>query len=127
MTRRVPELSLKAFSQGADAERAAFSTELMRGLKDYGFIVLRDHDVPIDLLDRAYAATAEVFALPEEAKRRYSASNTPRIPGSLISRSSGRSAMRPRPARPSTSPSPTTSGPRRSRPSAPKSPPCLIG
>lgn len=73
MTRRVPELSLKAFTQGTDAQRAAFSAELMRGLKDYGFIVLRDHDVPIDLLSRAYAATAEVFALPEEAKRRYAA------------------------------------------------------
>lgn len=73
MTRAVPELSLADFNDGSTPVRAAFSAELMRGLQDYGFIVLRDHGVPIDLLERAYETTEQVFALPEAAKRRYAA------------------------------------------------------
>ena len=73
MKRAVPELSLRDFTQGDVTARAAFSHALMRGLQDYGFVVIRDHEVPIDLLDQAYAATAEVFALPEAAKQRYAA------------------------------------------------------
>lgn len=73
MTRAVPELSLRDFTEGSPDARTAFSAELMRGLQDYGFIVLRDHGVPETLLDAAYAAAEDVFALPEEAKQRYAA------------------------------------------------------
>lgn len=73
MTRAVPELSLADFNNGSIEARAAFSAELMRGLQDYGFIILRDHEIPASLLDKAYAATESVFALPEPSKRRYAA------------------------------------------------------
>lgn len=73
MTRHVPELSLKAFTQGDAAARAAFSDALMAGLQDYGFIILKDHDVPISLLDRAYGMAEQVFALDDAEKRRYAA------------------------------------------------------
>lgn len=69
----VPTLSLKAFTQGAPAERAAFSDALMAGLQDYGFIILADHGVPEDLLEAAYAHSAEVFDLPYVTKRHYAA------------------------------------------------------
>jgi len=71
MTRSVPELSLKAFTEGDAAARAAFSTDLMHGLMDYGFIILADHGVQPELLARAYAESAGLFALPETEKRRY--------------------------------------------------------
>lgn len=73
MTRAVPELSLAAFNDGSSQARAAFSAELMRGLQDYGFVVLRDHGVPTNLLDAAYAEAEAVFALPDAAKQRYAA------------------------------------------------------
>lgn len=73
MTRHVPELSLKAFTQGDAATRAAFSDALMAGLQDYGFIILKDHDVPVSLLDRAYGMAEQVFALDDAEKRRYAA------------------------------------------------------
>ena len=69
----VPTLSLKAFTEGAPAEREAFSDALMQGLQDYGFIILADHGVPADLLEAAYAQSAELFALPEATKRQYAA------------------------------------------------------
>lgn len=69
----VPTLSLKAFTQGAPAERAAFSDALMAGLQDYGFIILADHGVPEELLEAAYEHSAEVFELPYVTKRHYAA------------------------------------------------------
>lgn len=73
MTRAVPELSLAVFNEGSMQARAAFSAELMRGLQDYGFVILRDHGISTSLLDQAYAAAEAVFALPEATKRTYAA------------------------------------------------------
>ncbi|HYE45839.1 MAG TPA: 2-oxoglutarate and iron-dependent oxygenase domain-containing protein [Caulobacter sp.] len=73
MTKRVPELSLKAYTHGDAASRAAFSEDLFRGLKAYGFFTLTDHNVSAELLERAYDLAARLFDLPEAAKRRYAA------------------------------------------------------
>lgn len=73
MTKSVPELSLKAFTEGDAAAREAFSADLMRGLQDYGFIILKDHGVPLDLLTRAYGEAEDLFALDEATKRKYAA------------------------------------------------------
>ena len=69
----VPTLSLNAFTQGSPGDRAAFSDALMRGLQQYGFIILADHGVSEDLLEHAYQHAQEVFALPYAAKRHYAA------------------------------------------------------
>lgn len=69
--RKVPELSLRQFTNGGETARAAFSEALSAGLRDYGFIVLVDHNVPESLLNDAYARAVEVFALPESEKRKY--------------------------------------------------------
>jgi len=69
MSASVPELSLKSFTEGDAASRAAFSRDLMAGLKAYGFIILTDHNVPVELLDRAYGLAEAVFAQPEDSKR----------------------------------------------------------
>ena len=69
----VPTLSLKDFTHGSEAQRAAFSQALMSGLQDYGFFILTDHNVPTELLDAAYAQSAEVFDLPYVDKRHYAA------------------------------------------------------
>jgi isopenicillin N synthase-like dioxygenase len=73
MTRRAPELSLKDYTAGDAASRAAFSDAFMQGLQQYGFIVLKDHGISTDLLARAYGLAKQVFNLPEAAKLRYAA------------------------------------------------------
>jgi isopenicillin N synthase-like dioxygenase len=73
MSQGVPELSLSDFTAGDTAARAGFSATLMAGLKDPGFVILTDHNVPLELLGRAYALAEAVFALPEPTKRRYAA------------------------------------------------------
>ncbi len=69
----VPTLSLRDFTHGSPDQRAAFSGALLAGLQDYGFFILADHNVPTDLLDAAYAQSAQVFDLPDGDKRRYAA------------------------------------------------------
>jgi isopenicillin N synthase-like dioxygenase len=73
MHKRVPELSLHDFITGDPALRAGFADGLMHGLRDYGFVILKDHGVPTELLARAYGLAEAVFALPDAAKRRYAA------------------------------------------------------
>lgn len=68
---RVPELSLKSFTRGDAAERRNFMDALMEGFQYYGFIILKDHAVSRDLLQRAYRLSRDFFSLPEEEKRAY--------------------------------------------------------
>jgi isopenicillin N synthase-like dioxygenase len=71
MNSGVPHLSLADFTGAGSGAREAFSGELMRGLQRYGFIILRDHAVPLALLDEAYDLSAALFSQAGEIKRRY--------------------------------------------------------
>ena len=68
---RVPELSLKEYTQGDPATKKAFEEALYEGFKYFGFIILKDHAVSHDLLRQAYDLSAEFFALPEDEKNRF--------------------------------------------------------
>jgi isopenicillin N synthase-like dioxygenase len=69
--RQVPTLSLKSYTEGSSADQARFIDQLYSGIKDYGFIVLEDHQVPQRLLDQAYAMLEEFYALPVDIKLKY--------------------------------------------------------
>ena len=69
--RKVPELSLKAFRHGNDDSRREFTARLFEGLKDYGFIILKDHTIDPAQLDDAYRLAEAFFALPVEEKHRW--------------------------------------------------------
>lgn len=69
--RKVPELSLKAYTHGTESEKNHFIDQLFSGLKEYGFIILKDHPIQVDLLRRAYALSQQLFALPTESKCEY--------------------------------------------------------
>lgn len=62
-TRKVPELSLNAYLEGGLTERARFIDQFFVGLKDYGFIVLKDHNVEVSLLKKAYELMGRKFFL----------------------------------------------------------------
>lgn len=63
MTREtVPELGLAEFTHGDAAARARFEADLLRGLQRFGFVILRDHAVPVALLDEAYELARALFA-----------------------------------------------------------------
>ena len=70
---RVPELSMKDFTEGDDKARDTFRAALFDGFKYFGFIILKDHGVDRNLLARAYDLSAQFFDLPDEEKQRFNA------------------------------------------------------
>jgi isopenicillin N synthase-like dioxygenase len=69
--RKVPELSLRDYTDGDSAAKSNFVTDLFEGIKDYGFIILKDHNVPTDRLNEAYDCSQKFFELPQETKNKY--------------------------------------------------------
>lgn len=72
MTNRVPELSLRAYTDGEATDRNHFIDQLFKGLKQYGFIILKDHPIKTNLLRKAYSLSEQLFALNEDEKLKYS-------------------------------------------------------
>ncbi len=69
--RKVPELSLLSYVNGTSADQVKFVDDLFVGLKEYGFIILKDHTVDQIKVDRAYDYVHEFFQMSEENKMRY--------------------------------------------------------
>jgi isopenicillin N synthase-like dioxygenase len=69
--RKVPVLSLKSYTEGSQNDQLKFIDELFFGFKEYGFIILKDHDVHSDLLAKAYQMSQQFFSLPNEVKMQY--------------------------------------------------------
>ena len=63
----VPTLSLA--DQAGDPEK--FARDFGASFQRFGFAIVADHGIAHELIDRAWADTAALFALPEEEKRRY--------------------------------------------------------
>jgi isopenicillin N synthase-like dioxygenase len=72
---RVPELSLRAYTDGTGEEKRRFIDDLFIGLKQYGFIILKDHPVEISLLKKAYESSRQFFEQSVEVKRAYADRN----------------------------------------------------
>ena len=73
--RKVPELSLNSYIHGGPSDRQEFIDQLYIGLKEYGFIIMKDHNVNTSLLSDAYQSLEHFFALPEEVKKTFISSS----------------------------------------------------
>lgn len=69
--RKVPELSLLDYVNGNPDQKQSFIDSLFLGLKDYGFIILTEHMVDQDIVDRAYEMFMDFYKLPTETKMVY--------------------------------------------------------
>ncbi len=69
--RQVPTLSLRDYTHGSLVQQGLFVQQLFHGIKDYGFIILKDHPVEQSLLTRAYEILEQLYALPTEVKLKY--------------------------------------------------------
>ncbi len=67
----VPELSLRAYTHGTEYEKLQFSNRLFEGLKRFGFVILKDHPIDVNLLRQAYKLSEALFQLPTEVKMTY--------------------------------------------------------
>lgn len=73
--RKVPELSLLSYVHGSENDKNKFVDNIFTGLKDYGFIILKDHTIEQKKIDKAYALVKEFFDLPLETKLKYQGNN----------------------------------------------------
>ncbi|MBC7466236.1 MAG: isopenicillin N synthase family oxygenase [Bdellovibrio sp.] len=69
--RQVPTLSLGSYLHGSENDKVKFIEQLFLGMKDYGFIILKDHSVSASLLTEAYQMLEQFYALPEKQKLSY--------------------------------------------------------
>lgn len=67
----IPLLSLHDYTHGTPAQRERFVRQFGDGLKEFGFISLRDHGVDDGLIRRTYADAEAFFKLPVETKQKY--------------------------------------------------------
>lgn len=74
-SRKVPTLSLLSYTQGSTEDQIAFVDTLMAGLKDYGFIILKDHLIDQNKVDKAYLLLKEFYSLPNDVKMNYRKNN----------------------------------------------------
>lgn len=73
--RKVPELNLMSYVEGSQNDKIKFVDNIFNGLKDYGFIILKDHPIDQRKIDKAYELVAEFFHLPLETKMKYVGNN----------------------------------------------------
>jgi len=67
MSARIPTLDIRRY----DGDREAFVAELGAAYREWGFAGIRGHGIPQSLIDAAYAAFQQFFALPDEVKKQY--------------------------------------------------------
>jgi isopenicillin N synthase-like dioxygenase len=73
--RAVPKLSLLSYVNGSAQEQAEFVSSLFEGLKEYGFIILKDHTIDQTKVDTAYNYVHEFFKMPLADKQKYVGDN----------------------------------------------------
>ena len=67
MSKHVPTLDIRRF----DSDRHPFVAELGAAYREFGFCCISGHGIAAGLVQRAYDAFHDFFALPVETKRRY--------------------------------------------------------
>jgi isopenicillin N synthase-like dioxygenase len=70
-TRAVPEISLMSYIEGSTNDKVKFADDLYAGLKEYGFIILTDHNVTEEIIADSYTSAKAFFDLDEATKKGY--------------------------------------------------------
>lgn len=72
MSRRaIPLVDLQKYVQGNEAEKAEFVQEIGEAFHNIGFVGVKNHGVPKELIDGFFNASKEFFSLPVSTKRKY--------------------------------------------------------
>lgn len=71
MKANIKELSLQSYLLGSATEKKQFSVELFLALQSTGFVIIKNHSVPIDLFLSGYKILEKFFSLTKEEKKQY--------------------------------------------------------
>ncbi|SFT85096.1 Isopenicillin N synthase [Lishizhenia tianjinensis] len=67
----IPSVDLADFVKGTAAQREQFVQDLGNAYETIGFVAVKNHGIPQDLIDALYAEMKAFFALPTEVKAKY--------------------------------------------------------
>ena len=71
MPRTIPTVDLKKFTEGTEQERQEFVEQLGNAFHEIGFVAVKNHGVPQELIDEFYSESKSFFGLEREQKREY--------------------------------------------------------
>ncbi len=69
--RHIPIVNLQSFLEGKPHEKNAFATELGTAFHKIGFVGIKNHGIPSDLVETFYQAAKSFFNLPVDIKEKY--------------------------------------------------------
>ncbi|HSR37305.1 MAG TPA: 2-oxoglutarate and iron-dependent oxygenase domain-containing protein, partial [Phnomibacter sp.] len=67
----IPVVDLSTFTNGSESDRKAFVYELGRAYEDVGFVAVKNHGIPDELIEELYRYVKEFFSLPLPIKKNY--------------------------------------------------------
>jgi isopenicillin N synthase-like dioxygenase len=67
----IPSVDLSKFVNGSNEERQQFVEELGKAYEEVGFVAVKNHGIPQDLIDELYQYVKEFFSLPSVLKKEY--------------------------------------------------------
>jgi isopenicillin N synthase-like dioxygenase len=67
----IPSVDLAEFLNGDPARKAAFVQQLGKAYEEVGFVAVKNHGVPDQLIADLYKYVQEFFSLPSEQKKKY--------------------------------------------------------
>ena len=67
----IPVVDLHSFLKGNNEEKVQFSSTLGRAFEEVGFVSVKNHGIPEDLINRLYDTVQSFFSLSEAEKRSY--------------------------------------------------------
>lgn len=67
----IPSVDLAKFTQGTIEERNEFVAELGKAYEEVGFVAVKNHGIPQELIDELYQYVKEFFSLPAPFKKGY--------------------------------------------------------
>lgn len=67
----IPSLDLSDFLSGNEIRKSQFVSNLGKAYQEIGFVALRNHQIPNELIDELYAKNKAFFDLPNEIKKKY--------------------------------------------------------
>ena len=70
-SRTIPVVDLSKFVEGDSTERTQFVKEIGAAFHNVGFVGVRNHGIPMDLVDGFYNGAKRFFSLPVQSKKQY--------------------------------------------------------
>jgi len=67
----IPVVDLAKFTKGDNSERTEFVYELGRAYEEVGFVAVKNHGIPEELIEDLYKHVKQFFGLPLELKKEY--------------------------------------------------------